>query len=237
MDYLGYDFSDSIAVKAFINEWVDHQIFLQELSKNDASNYSITKFRANAYASELAQYQLENQFILSQLDSIIPDSTIQKYYDDHQQEFILNDYIVKALYVKVPKNSPKQEDIKSSYLLKKNKDLTKVISYAKLYAENFYFNDSSWVYLEEVTNDIPVGKFNKDNLVLNRTKTHFSDDTYTYYLNIIDFKLKDDTPPLEFMKDKIRQTILTQRYNQIKEEKTPLYLQKVKKNHEINIYI
>src|SRR5690606_1678296 len=161
------------------------------------------------------------------------DSLVLDYFEKHKEDFVLNDYIIKALYIKVPIKAPKQEQLKQDFLLKKDKDFTKVISYAKLYAENFYYNDSTCVYLEEMIKDAPLEKLNKDNITVIRAKTYFSDENYVYYLNLIDYKLKDAVPPLEFLKPAIIQLLTSRKLNQLKEQKGASFLKTIKQKHEI----
>ena len=136
---------------------------------------------------------MEEIKIKKSLDTIVSLEESQTYYDSHKDEFILNDYIVKALYLKIPKDLDfKEEEVHLNYLLKNDKDLAEINSYAKLYAENYYFDDSVWVYFDKITEDIPLTKYNIDNIVLNRTKTYFSDEEHWYFLNIIDYITSDD---------------------------------------------
>ena len=109
-------------------------------------------------------------------------------------------------------------------------------SYAKLYAENFYYNDSTWIYFNELSKDIPLTKYNVDNIVLNRTKTYFSDDEFTYFLNITDYALKDDIPPMEFLADQIKEIIVLGRLQELKEQYGSTLIQKIKDKHEIIIH-
>lgn len=235
MSHLGYNPNDSTDWQEFIQFWIDRQVFLEELKVSAPESYRLVELRSNSFAGELSRYYLEEEKIASKLDKKIEDSTIQNYYNVHKDQFALNDYIVKALYLKIPNEAPEQEKVKEFYLLKKNKDFSNVISYAKLYADNFYYNDSSWIYFDELTKDIPIGKLNKDHVVLNRLKTHFSDSTYTYFINVIDYKLKDAIPPLEFMRSEIEQIIITKRLNEIREKNESLFLQNIKDKHEITI--
>ncbi len=237
MEHLGYDSNNKEDWNTFVEFWIDRQVFIEELKSTNPDSYKLVELRSKAFAGELARFYLEENLLQKKLNQTIPDSVIENYYNSNKADFALNDYIVKALYIKIPKSAPKQNDIIEGYLLKKDKDFTKVISYAKLYAENFYFDDSTWIYFDELTKDAPIEKLNKDNLVLNRTKTHFSDDEYTYFLNIIDYKLKDAIPPLEFMKDNIKQIIITQRLNEMKDKTESSFIKNVKDKHEIKIHL
>ena len=236
MRHLGYDPENKADNEAFIKQWCEQEALKKELEETNPELYKLVNLRADAYKGELAKFYLEEQLLMAKLDTTVSEKEIKAYYDQHKDEFLLSDYLVKALYLKVPKSVDyKSKQIDEVYLLKNDKDLSQVNSYAKLYAENFYFNDSSWIYFNELSKDIPLTKYNVDNIVLNRTKTYFSDDKFTYFLNIIDFTLKDDVPPMEFLSDQIKELIVLNRLQRLKEKNESKMIQTIKKKHEIFI--
>ena len=79
-------------------------------------------------------------------------------------------------------------------------------------------------------------QFNRQSFVINRTKTYFRDDEYVYFINIIDYKLKSDIPPFDFLKDRIRETILAKKFNELKSEQEAGFIKNIRKKHEIEIY-
>ncbi|MFT5860080.1 MAG: hypothetical protein ACI865_002188 [Flavobacteriaceae bacterium] len=238
MDHLGYDSNDDDQYRSFLEDWCEKESYLQELRTMDADKATLVELRSNSFQGELAKYYLEEHLLKDQLDTIVTKQEIKAYYDDHKDEFILSDYLVKALYLKIPNSIDfKSNEIPSIYLLKNDKDLSEVNSYAKLYAQNYYFNDSTWIFFNVLAKDIPLTKYNVDNIVLNRSKTYFSDDDFTYFLNIIDFKLKDEAPPVEFLSEQIKEIIVLQRLQKLKENNESKMIQKIKDKHEITINI
>jgi hypothetical protein len=237
MQHLGYDVNSTPDWKLFINNWSEQQALKEELKERHPLQAELIKMRGDAFIGELSKYYLQEESLSTVFDSIVPTKELKAYYEKHKGEFALQDFIVKALYIKVAKGSKITKKIKDHYLLKNDKDLSKINSYAKLYAENFYFNDKQWVYFNEVSKDIPLELYNKDKLVLNRTKTYFSDDEYTYFINIIDYNVKDATPPLDFLEDQIKEIIISKRMNELKMKNEQSFLDKVKKKHEIKIHI
>lgn len=233
MEKMGYDSKSPDDCKQFTNEWIERQVFIQELQKTAPEEAELIKLKTQWHQGDLSRFYLEESYIQKEIEIELSDSLIIDYFNRHKEDFSLNDYIVRALYIKVPKEAPNQEQLKQHYLLKKDKDYSKVISYSKLYADNFYYDDSTWVYFDELTKDAPTEKFNKDNLVLNRTKTYFSDEQFTYYLNIIDFKFKNTTPPVDFLKPTIKQLLISNKLNELKEKNGTSFIQKIKQKHEI----
>ncbi|MCR9173638.1 MAG: hypothetical protein NXI10_14140 [bacterium] len=236
MKHRGLDFNNKEELKAFVAEWCNEEVYRQELQEKHPKEWKLVQLRSESYSGDLAQYYLEEIHVRKLLDTVVSDAELQTYYDVHQDEFLLNDYIVKALYLKIPKELDfKEEEVHINYLLKNDKDLAEINSFAKLYAQDYYFDDSTWIYFDDLAKDIPLEKYNVDNIVLNRTKTYFSDDKHWYFLNVIDYKLKDEAPPLEFLKDRIRSIIVSQRLNDIREKNEAKLLKELKKKHEINI--
>lgn len=227
---------DSLAERnAFIDQWIENEVFKAEMKELYPDEWKLIQLRASGYAGDLAKFYLEENELKKKLDTIVSINEITAYYNTHKDEFILHDYIVKAMYLKIPKEVDfKAKDIQQKYLLKNDKDVIEVNSYAKLYAVNFYYNDSAWVYFNDLTKDIPLTKYNTDNIVLNRTKTYFSDDEYTYFLNIIDYNLKDEAPPVDFLQNEIKSIIVANRLQVLKEKNESKLIQRIKKNYEIS---
>jgi len=235
MEHLGYDTRSKSAKEQFINQWIEKEVLRLELIDKDAANAKLVEMRAQAFAGELSKYYLEEKAISQQIDTVITEKELLNYYNQHKDEFELQDYLVKALYLKIPNGLNIEKEISNHYLLKNDKDLSKMNSYAKLYAENFYFDDEQWIYFNDLTKDIPLKNYNRDNIVLNRTKTYFSDDKFTYFVNILDYKLKDSSPPFEFLKPQIREILLSKRINKMREEIELKLVNNTKKKHDIKI--
>ena len=235
MRHAGLNF-DSIADKnEFVDQWIENEVFKAEMKELYPEEWKLIQLRASNYSGDLAKFYLEENELKKQLDTIVSMNEITEYYNSHKDEFVLHDYIVKAMYLKIPKGIDfKAKNIQQKYLLKNDKDIIEVNSYAKLYAVNFYYNDSAWVYFNELTKDITLTKYNTDNIVLNRTKTYFSDDDYTYFLNIIDFNLKDEAPPVDFLQNEIKSIIVANRLQILKEKNESKLIQRIKKKYEIS---
>ena len=235
MRHAGLNF-DSIADKnEFVDQWIENEVFKAEMKELYPEEWKLIQLRASNYSGDLAKFYLEENELKKQLDTIVSMNEITEYYNSRKDEFVLHDYIVKAMYLKIPKGIDfKAKNIQQKYLLKNDKDIIEVNSYAKLYAVNFYYNDSAWVYFNELTKDIPLTKYNTDNIVLNRTKTYFSDDDYTYFLNIIDFNLKDEAPPVDFLQNEIKSIIVANRLQILKEKNESKLIQRIKKKYEIS---
>ena len=237
MQFQDYDIDNKKEFKAFLKNWCAQESFKQELKKEHPEQWELVRLRGESFTADLAKFYIEEIELQKQLDTIVNSIEIQQFYDSHKEEFIIQDYLVKAIYLKIPKSVDfREEKIQYKYLLKKDKDSVDIDSYAKLYAENFY-NDSNWVYFKELSKDIPLEKYNVDNIVLNRVKTYFSDKEHTYFLNIIDYKLKDDAPPLSYLEERIKEIIIFNRLQMLREQNEKKLTKKLKLKYETSINI
>lgn len=236
MDALGYDINKKEDWKTFLESWATNEAYRQELMETDAKRSEIVSLKGKNFEGELSRFYLEEREISKKLDTTITEKELKDHYAKNKDQFSLQDYLVKALYIKIPKGIEVESKLKESYLLKNDKDLTKVNSYAKLYAEDFYFDDAQWIYFNDLVKDIPLKEYNRDNLILNRTKTYFSDQEFTYFVNILDYRVKDEVPPFDFLKDQIREIILAKRISILREQIENDIKQRVNKKHDIKIH-
>ena len=236
MDALGYDINKKEDWKTFLESWTTNEAYRQELMEADEKRSEIVLLKGKNFEGELSRFYLEEREISKKLDTTITEKELKDHYAKNKDQFSLQDYLVKALYIKIPKGIEVESKLKESYLLKNDKDLTRVNSYAKLYAEDFYFDDAQWIYFNDLVKDIPLKEYNRDNLILNRTKTYFSDQEFTYFVNILDYRVKDEVPPFDFLKGQIREIILARRISVLREQIENEIKQRVNKKNDIQIH-
>ena len=95
-------------------------------------------------------------------------------------------------------------------------DISEIETYAQLYASNFYYDDENWMYFDDLTKEIPLNNINKDKFITQKSKIKMDENGYFYFLNVIDYKLKNTISPLEFERDNIKQRILNIRIKDLR---------------------
>jgi hypothetical protein len=107
---LNYSASDSeIVVSRFVSDWAEEQILLAAAEENQNIDLLSIERKVERFRNELLIYQLENYEIEAKLDTTVSDQEIENYYKAHKDDFQLNDYLVKVLYLKVPFDTPELE--------------------------------------------------------------------------------------------------------------------------------
>ena len=232
-----YSVEDSTErAEQYIEEWVNEQALVQTAKKSADIDMDAIDKKAERFKNEMIIHQLIEQEVEDKLDTIVPIGEIRLYYKEHQQEFQLNDYLVKVLYMKVPFDAPDIEKISSAYKLRNASDIQDLEIYAPIYASNFYYDEENWIYFDDLLKEIPLQDINKDRFIVKRSKIKFEEAGYYYFLNIIDYKLKNTLSPLEFEKENIRERIINLRVNKLRQEIKDDIIKKAHEEGAITVY-
>ena len=141
-----------------------------------------------------------------------------KYYSEHQKEFMLKDFIVKPVYFKFHKSVKELDKVKAWYGLSNDTDLENLLNFASHYAENFYYDPSSWVYMADVLKEVPLKDVNQENIIRNKSKVSFEDEEFVYFLKVTDFRMKDAVSPLSLEREKIVSIIINDRMSELRDQ-------------------
>lgn len=228
---------DSVKISSdFITKWTEDQTIIHESQYVKSINLEEIDRKTERYKNTLIIHQFENDYILKNLDTIISENEIIAYYKSHQNDFQLNDYLVKVLYLKIPFDAPDTDQIDKQYALYKSGDMEKIEDYAKLYASNFYYDEENWMYFDDLTKEIPLKNINKDKFITRKSKIKIDENNFYYYLNVIDYKLKNTVSPIEFERANIKQRILNSRIKTLRENIKTEFIQKANNEKAIKIY-
>lgn len=188
------------------------------------------------YRSALIAYEWENQWIEQKLDTVVSVAEMQEYYQSHIDDFLLNDYIVKLLYLKVPEMAPDLDILKQLYLLKKPTDTAKITQYSNQYASSFYFNKDNWISFEDFLKELPVDYLDVEKFVTLKTKQVFEENGFLYFINVLDYRLKNTPSPFNYEIDRIRSRIILNRKLELRNKAKEIFETKFKQNDEIQYF-
>jgi hypothetical protein len=226
--------SDSEDREKAIQKWVDMQLLKLELEEKNPEVLNSNQLKVEKELAERNLFALENQYIRENLDSNISDSEIQSYYEKHRENYVQQSYIVRALYMKIADTLGDHELIAESFLLKNDKHKEDVKKYANLYATSFYFEDKKWIYFEDLVRDIPVSESKKKELIVNRGEAIFKESGFTHFVNVLDYRLKNISSPLEVEKKLIEKHILKRRVNTLREKARETIIENVRQKYKVN---
>lgn len=195
------------------------------------------ELRTEEYKAALIAFEWENRWIESRLDTVVSETEMERYYQNNIQDFLLNDFIVRLLYLKIPDMAPDNELLRQLFLLKKPTDTAKITQYANQYASSFYFNKENWISFEDFVKELPVEFLDVERFVTNKTKQVFEENGFMYFINIFDYRLKNTPSPFTYEKERIRSRIILNRKLELRNFAKTFFENKLKQHDEIQYYI
>lgn len=197
--------------KKSIENWAIEALFFQEAKEKLSDEEVDIERQVESYRRTMVNYIYQSKLIEANLDTTISKSEIENYYNEHRDNFILNENIIKVNYFKVPAGAPMLPKIKKLLGSSNPKDKEQLISLCIQNAENFFMNDSTWLFLEDIKKEIPALREQPDfNLSAGRV-IEFADNEYYYYLKVKDVKVKNGLSPLNFEAQNIKKYIINMR--------------------------
>lgn len=210
---------DSINFRTqYIENWVKEQVLVQTAENELPETKKDVDYQLMKYRNSLLIYEYEKQYIKERLDTTVSMEEIQKFYEENQDEFFLRDFIVKTVYVKYTNNTPDLEKVAKWYKYKLPTDEMNLKQHIDNFAVKFHYDTTNWMYFNDVLKDIPLQDFNKSSFIKNKKEVTFEEGEFVYFLNILDYKIKDELSPIEFEKDRIKSILLNMRTNEIRKD-------------------
>ena len=229
---------DSIQIlERYINSWVKKQLILTQAETNVSFNEAELERRVMDYRYDLVVYEYKKKYILENLDTVVSEEEIEDYYNKNLDNFELKRNIVKSIFVMVPNDAPRLNRVKSLIKLENEEDLNDLKSYCFRFAARYVLEDTIWFEFDEVIKSTPFARIpDKVQFLKDNKYAEVNDSSFTYLINIRDYKISDQQSPLSFVRDQITNIILNKRkvelVNQMEKE---IYNQGVK-NKEFEIF-
>jgi hypothetical protein len=210
---------DSILIaKNYIQNWIKNQLLLNKAEKNLPEERKNIQKQIDEYRASLLIYKYQQQYIDQRLDTVINYEDIEKYYNKNSSNFILDQNLVKVLFIKLPKNSPNINNVEKWYKSNNEEDFSRLEDYCYQYAEKFDDFDNNWVIFNNLISKIDLEIDNKSRYLERNKFIEKKDSVNNYYIKINEYKLKGSTAPLSFVKEKIETLLLNKRKHQLLEK-------------------
>ena len=203
----------------YIHKWLVNQMIMDKSEEMIPMEVLKVEKKINKYKMSLISYEFEQFYINKRLDTSISKFQISKYYENHLDDFVLNDYAVKCMYLQVPKKSKFFKEIKKNYHLKNEDMIDKIMEIGQNEEVSLYYNPEEWVLFDDLMKQIPIlEKYSKVEFIKKKKKVILDFNNYTYFINVYDFIIKNGISPLSFEENKIKSIILNQRAKNLRKK-------------------
>lgn len=207
----GISASDSLDyINSYIKNWVEDALLYEKARKNIENTDEINNL-VEQYRRSLIVYQYQQQLLNNKVKTTISDEEVMAYYEEHFAQLILEESLVKGLFLKLPEDAPKISQVREWYCKPTPKNLKLLEQYSIQNAVDYDYFVDKWVVFEDIKDRIPYEIKNNDSFIQNNNKLEVKDSSFIYFLYIDDYLLKGQKSPLEYAQGSIRETLLNQR--------------------------
>ncbi|MEI6276268.1 MAG: hypothetical protein WCP08_09770 [Prolixibacteraceae bacterium] len=204
--------ADSLArVNDILTRWVKKELLLKMAEENlDESQRDLSK-EIEEYSNALLIHRYQQHLLSQKMDTTLTGADIRNYYDLNPEKFNLDYNIVKAVYVEIPKNVAKTDQIKRWMSENSTRSMNELESYSFQYASKYDHFNNDWVNFNTILARIPGVTENPEKLLRSSKFQQFSDLNNYYFVQINDYVLAGEKAPYDFVKDRIESLILNTR--------------------------
>lgn len=222
-----------VLVKSLINTWAMKQLLLKKAEENNSLEASkeINKL-VNNYKESLLINNYKEVIIKQQLDTVISEKEITEYYNLNNENFKLNEELIKVKYLNFGNDLIEEKEIINLFKSDKIEDLEE-LEKKELSFKSYQFNDSIWTRLDNILLKLPFSK----EIMLKKTKFIQKQDSLGLYLVAVkDVLLRNNIAPLSYIKPTIKQMILHKRKIELIRELEKIIVKDATKNKNFKTY-
>ena len=145
------------------------------------------------------------------------DKEIEDYYNANPNQFILKSDIVRCRFAKLPVEASSAGEIRTLLFADSmsSQDLFKLAGLCGNESGNYFLDGDTWLFFSDLLKEIPIQAYNRQDFLKEHRKIELESGGYVYFLNILDFKVKDMVSPLSFENQRIRNIILNLRKKEL----------------------
>ena len=229
----GINEDDSLSIlRNYVDRWARREVLLQKAEENlspalkaDIAS-ELEETRAN-----LVIYQYQRQMMLEKMDTVISDREMEKYYTANEKSFHLNSNIVKALFIRLPRETPELDKIKRLARSNNQNDLQQLEKYCYQFAEKFDDFGEKWIPMTRLSVELQENIDNEENFLKRNTFLETVDSSSVCLVSIRDYRLRSSLAPFEYVKEDIKRIIWnTRRFEFIQALENGIYNDALKKN-------
>jgi hypothetical protein len=196
----------------YVQSWVRKQLLIKEAGNSMDFDEAEINRKLLDYKYALMVYEYEKKFVEDNLDTEVSQNEVEDYYNLNKANFSLKEIIVRANFVKFEKGSPQNNQAEKLIRSQNQKDSDSFKELATNSGTNYFLEDSTWVGLDDIIINTPLAnQSNKIDLVRNNKQIITEDDRYRYYFKILEYRLQNQVPPMEFVKDEITKILINKR--------------------------
>ncbi len=204
---------DSAAyVHNYIDNWAYKQLLLSKAKINlPQERLKVFEDLVANYRTDLYTSAYKEALVLKSQDTAITDSQLLDFYERSKENFKLKERIVQLRFVELPRQNL-DKDLIAGKLKSFEEADRRYLDSISVQFKKMNFNDSIWVSVARVMEEIPVLTVDNQAKYLKKSQFFELQDSLGVYLAKINNILEiNDIAPLSYMEPTIKQLLLNRR--------------------------
>lgn len=197
--------------EAIIRNWVVQNLMLEKAELNLSEEALDVERRLEEYRRSLITYAYQEELVRQKLDTIVPDSLIERYYKENSQNFELSENIVRAMVIKWPKKDRDTDKVRKWMRSTDEGERQMLIDLCNQRAVMMHLDDQTWLKVDELLGKLPkLPQLDAEYLNSHHSISLDMDDG-VLLIEVLEAKYGKSVAPLDFERDNIRHIILNKR--------------------------
>ena len=221
----------------YVRSWIKKQLLIDQAATTIDFDEAEISRKILDYRYALMVHEFKQYHINEKLHKEVSEAEIQEYYQANQDNFELKQNIIRGLFIKLPKEAPKINEVGKLIRSRKPKDREELASYCFQFATYYTLEDTVWFNFDELIQSTPLVSIpNQEQYLKNNKYVETNDQNFEYFLYINEYKIADQISPLEFVRDNIAEIIVNKRKIALANQlETDIYSE-AQKNNDFEIY-
>ena len=200
----------------FVESWAKEKVLydLSLVNLSQSKKNEIDELVDN-YKVDLYINSYKDLIVNTRIDSIVSISQVDSFYSLNNINFKLNENLIKYRYIKVPNDNINLSRIRRSILRINEEDRLFLDSLNFQFAD-LKLKDSIWYTERDVISSIQfINQQNKSEYLIKNKLFTIEDSQYVNIFIIKDILKSGNIPPISYLYDRIKSTIINQRKLQL----------------------
>lgn len=220
----------------YVNRWVRNKLFLRQAETNLSEEEKDVSQMLDEYRTSLLVNIYQQKMLEQKYSPLLKDEEIVRYYEEMQDNFKLQENIIKGLLMKVPLDAPGQSDVRRWSRSAESESLVQLEKYSLQNARMFDVFLDTWTPFQRINANLPDPVRNEERFLRYNRYYETTDDQYRYFLLVTDYKFIGSIAPLSFVEERIKAILLNKKRGEfIKGLEKELYEEALQKKI-INFY-
>jgi len=208
-----YSEEDSInKFMSFVETWAKEKV-LYDLSLVNLSQSKKSEIDqlVNNYQIDLYINSYKDLIINNRIDSVVTNEQIDSFYEKNYNNFRLNENLIKYRYVRVPDDNINIGAIRR-YISRVNQQDRQFLDSLNFQFADLKLDDSIWFTERDVISSVTfINQNNKSKYLIKNRLFNIRESNYINFFIVEDILKSGNIPPLSYLYERIKSTIINKR--------------------------